>query len=394
MKIFFGLLIIIFLAFSGYHLTFRRFRLPLFARLFYLTGTEFLFLGLLLGPQFLNILDRETNKGLEPLSALLLGWIGMLFGFQFEIAKLRRFPFEFLGAAFMEGLITFGWILFGIYGVLSAFSNMPEHIKIVLSVTLAAVGASTGQTGLALLSPNTVARSPGVIKLLTYISSIDGLIALPIFGMVFLFCPQFFKTFSWVGQLKWGLSASLGLVLLYILFLTRRRKEKELILVVIGMAVLTSGTASVLHFSPLLINFFVGFCLVNLSSEKERIFDILISVEKPAYLLLLVFLGVNWRLDSPWILLMGAGYCLCRLLGKFFGGFAITRLNPEMNHYPPQLGFGLLDMGGLSLAILLDFQQGFPGHITGNAVSVVLTAVICNNFINFSFLDRLLKKGE
>jgi len=50
MKIIFALLIIVFLAFSGYHLTFRGFKLPLFAREFYLTGTEFLFLGLLLGP--------------------------------------------------------------------------------------------------------------------------------------------------------------------------------------------------------------------------------------------------------------------------------------------------------------------------------------------------------
>ena len=92
MKVTFALLIIIFLAFSGYHLTFRHFRLPLFARIFYLTGTEFLVLGLLLGPQFLNLMDPETQKGLAPLTALLLGWIGLLFGFQFEIKKLRRVP--------------------------------------------------------------------------------------------------------------------------------------------------------------------------------------------------------------------------------------------------------------------------------------------------------------
>ena len=104
MKIFFALLLIIFLAFSGYHLTFRRIELPLFARKFYLTGTEYLFLGLLLGPQFFNLLDSQTLLGLEPLFALLLGWIGLIFGFQFEIVKLRRFPLEFLSAAIIESL--------------------------------------------------------------------------------------------------------------------------------------------------------------------------------------------------------------------------------------------------------------------------------------------------
>jgi hypothetical protein len=60
MKIIFALLIIILLAFSGYHISFKRLRLPLFAREFHLTGTEFLFLGLLMGPLFFNLLDAPT----------------------------------------------------------------------------------------------------------------------------------------------------------------------------------------------------------------------------------------------------------------------------------------------------------------------------------------------
>ena len=104
MKIFFALLLIIFLAFSGYHLTFKRLKLPFFKYKIYLTGTEFLFLGLLLGPQFLNLLDTQTMGGLDPLSALLLGWIGLLFGFQFEFSRLRRFPEQFLIAGIFEGI--------------------------------------------------------------------------------------------------------------------------------------------------------------------------------------------------------------------------------------------------------------------------------------------------
>lgn len=396
MKIFFGLLLIIFLAFSGYHLTFRGFRLPVFARQFYLTGTEFLFLGLLLGPQFLNLLDAETLKGLEPLTGLLLGWIGLLFGFQFEIAKLRRFPLEFLGAAILEGLITFLFAFLIIYGTLYFFVGLADSMKIIIAITLAAAAACTAQTGLALLPSDSLVRHRDTIKLLTYISSIDGLSALLIFGLAFLFRPQFVTTCSWIAQLKWSGSVSLGIipgfVLLYTLFFTRRRKESELILVVVGMAVFTSGTASVLHFSPLLTNFFVGVCLVNFNKEKDRIFDILISVEKPVYLLLLVFLGAGWRLKHlDQILFPAAGYCLCRLLGKFFGGFVVTRLSHDLKDHPRHLGFGLLEMGGLSLAILLDFQQGFLCDINCHAISVILVAVICNNFVSSYFLGRLFK---
>jgi hypothetical protein len=201
-----------------------------------------------------------------------------------------------------------------------------------------------------------------------------------------------------VGQAGWGLfvwlGASLGLSLLYLMFFTRHRKENELILIVIGVAVFTSGTASALHFSPLLTNFFVGFCLVNLSRERERIFNILIRVEKPVYLLILVFLGVNWQFDSVLVLGLAAVYCLWRGLGKFLGGFVVTRLSPDLEQYPSRLGFGLLEMGGLSLAMLLDFLQQFPGDIMVSGVSVVLVAVIYNGFLSSGFLEQLLKKNQ
>lgn len=394
MKIFFVFLIIIFLAFSGYHLTFRSIRLPLFARTFYLTGTEFLFLGLLLGPQFLNLLDEETTKGLEPLGTLLLGWIGLLFGFQFEMVKLRRFPFEFFLAAVVEGLLTLALVFLGVYFALFSFLSISGPMKIVAALVLAATAACTAQTGLAILAPEIGDHPRRTVTILRYISSIDGLGALMVFGLVFLFRPLLFTDASWIGEVRWGVSVSLGTItglFLYNLFLTHRRPESELILMVIGMAVMMSGMASVLNFSPLFTNFVVGFCLVNLSREKERIFEMLIRVEKPFYLLLLVFLGVNWRLDSVWVFLPAAGYCLFRFLGKFVGGFTITHLSPGLRGYPSKLGFGLLDPGGLPLAILLDFQKGFPSDITNEVIGVVLLAVIFNTFLSLPMLNRLLK---
>ncbi len=394
MKIFFALLIIVFLAFSGYHLTFRGIRLPLFARTFYLTGTEFLFLGLLLGPQFLNLLDEETTRGLEPLGTLLLGWIGLIFGFQFEMAKLRRFPFEFLLAAIMEGLLTLTLVFLGVYLVLFPFLSIAGPMKIVAALVLASAAACTAQTGLAILAPKIADRPRNTVTILRYISSIDGLCALMFFGLVFLFRPLLYAEASWIGEVQWGVSVSLGTLaglFLYNLFIMQRRPESELILLVIGMAVLLSGMASVLNFSPLLTNFVVGFCLVNFSREKERVFEMLIRVEKPFYLLLLVILGVNWRLDTACVFLSAAAYCLFRCLGKFSGGFLVTRLSPGLRQYPSNLGFGLLDPGGLPLAILLDFQKGFPSDITNGVSSIVLIAVILNNFLSLPLLNRLLK---
>ena len=398
MKLTFAMLIIVFLAFSGYHLSFRNFRLPLFARQFYLTGTEFIFLGLLLGPQFLDLFDTETQKGLAPLSDFLLGWIGMIFGFQFEIKKLRRFPLEHLGAAVLEGIMTLALVFIAVLLTLHIFPDISGPMKIAISLTLAAAAACTAQSGLALMAPDCIGRCRDLLNLLRYISSIDGLGALFIFGLAFFFRAPSFSEVSLAGDLGRGIVVTLGastlLLLIFTLFVSLRRPTSELTLVVIGMTVLISGTASALNFSPLLTNFFVGFWLVNLSREKERIYQILMTVEKPSYLLLLVFLGAGLQFESAWVFLWAAGYCLYRLSGKFLSGFLLTGLTPGLRRQPRHLGFGLLAQGGLPLAILLDFQQAFASDTATLVISVGMVAVIYNEFLSPYFLNRLLEKNR
>jgi len=398
MKIFFALLLLIFFALSGYHLTFKRLKLPFLKHKFYLTGMEFLFLGLLLGPQFLNLLDTQTMVGLDPLSALLLGWIGLLFGFQFEFSRLRRFPQRFLVAGIFEGITTLVFVFSGVFFALTFFNNIPTPLKIVTALTLASAAACTAQTGLAIIAPDYPKKRLGTIKLLRYISGINGFLAITAFGTAFFFRTLIFSKFiSILIILQYVIIYIIACVVLFFLYsalLAQRRKKNELILIIISMALLTSGLASTLNLSPLLINFLAGLLLVNTSREKERIYQILISVEKPVYMLLLVILGANLLIDSGWVIFSGIIYFLYRALGKLFSGFIIIRFNTKLKKYPPYLGFGLLDQGGLALAILLDFYRGFPTDISAQIVSLALIAIILNNFISPTLLKYLLNKAS
>lgn len=383
---------IIFLAFSGYHLSFRHFKLPLVARKFYLTGVEFLVLGLLIGPEFLNIIDQNTLNGLEPLISLLLGWIGLLYGFQFELAKLRRFPVELLHAAVAEGLFTLLWMFGCLYCALSFFAQISFPVKMAICIALSAAAACTAQAGLTLWTSSRTAPRQKMIIHLRYISGIDGMVGLLAFGAVFFFYPgteniqpieQFFVVAGIGG----------GILLLYLLLTTVRPERAELVLIVVGMTILTSGMASLANFSSLIISFVVGGCLVNFSREKERIFNLLVSVEKPVYLLILMFLGLNWRLDLIWYPLAAVGYFLFRFGGKFSAGWLLTRSNSEFRMHPYFFGFGLLDWGGLPIAFLLEFSRGFPDIATGQAISVALMALVINEALSGLFAGFLLQRG-
>jgi len=342
MKTVFTLLLILFLAFTGYHLTFRTLRLPLFAKKFSLTGTEFLFFGLLLGPVFFNVLDDETLRGLEPLRAMLLGWIGMLFGFQFELRALIRFPAAFFAAAAMESLVTF-MVTFSGLQILFLYVDFPFKPTFPTMLVLAATASCTAQTGLGLLPPSLLHGRKHLLQFLGYISGIDGLFSLFFLGIAFFLFPS---PVPFQRVLLGTFGGCTGLLFCYLLFLNRRLPESELSLVVVGMTVFTSGIASASHFSPLLGNFFIGFFLVNLSRDKERILKMLSTIEKPTYLLLLVFLGAYWQPDTLILLLFAGGYAMFRLTGKIIGGRLITR-HPSFHQYPFLLGFGLTDAGGL-----------------------------------------------
>jgi hypothetical protein len=275
--------------------------------------------------------------------------------------------------------------------VLASF-GVPVPASAVLC--LGAAAACTAQTGLALLAPEFVTRRSKLVQLLSYMSTMDSLLAVLIFGLAFFFRGTFTAGIESSGSLQGPLFALLlcgGLIVLYSLITVRRCDEGELKLIVIGMTVLTSGAATLLDFSPLISNALLGFGLVNFSRDKERIFQVLLTIEKPVYLILLVFLGVGIRLDSPWIFLLGFGLCGFRLAGKWLGGVMSVRLISRFRSHPTAIGFGLIDSGGLPLAILFDFKQRFSYSAVGHVVSTGLLAVIFSNLISPLLFGRLFK---
>jgi hypothetical protein len=397
MKAVFAFLLLIFLAFMGYHFTFRslRLRVPLFLRQLHLTGTEFLFIGLLLGPGFLDLLDGPTQAGLAPLRAAVLGWVGFLYGFQFEVRKLRHYPMEFAVAAHFQGLFTFLWVFTAAMAAIPHLLDVTRAMGIVLSFLMAAAAAPSGQTGLALMAASATGRHPRRLALLRYISGLDGIGALALFGLAYILMPG--GPGGVAGPLQ-GLmisfGVSLGILLLFLLFLARRTPEAELVLVITGMVLLASGLSAAVGFSPLLTNVFVGICLVNISRDKERIYRILAPLEKPAYLVLLVFLGAVWQVGSPVVWAVGVLYCWWRGMGKWLSLFLVSRATPGLRAYPPHLGLGLLGQSGLCMALLLDFTGRFPGEVVRVVAGAILAAVVINDGIGPWFLRGVIRDED
>ena len=134
--------------------------------------------------------------------------------------------------------------------------------------------------------------------------------------------------FTALPGLQWYfLSLSLGTAMGFLLHgLTRMRcSEEELMVFVIGTVLFSSGIALYFKLSPLFINAIMGMLIANLPGSKDRIFGLLVRLERPFYIVFLILAGAIWRPGSAWALPLAALYLLLRFAGKLAGGFVAAR---------------------------------------------------------------------
>ena len=107
MKVILAIVLIALIALIGSRLTFFSRRLDMGLKNIIFTGTEYIFLGVILGNYGLNLLDAGTLLLLEPLLFFGLSWIGFLFGLQFEFKRLKALPKRYFSITAIQSSIVF-----------------------------------------------------------------------------------------------------------------------------------------------------------------------------------------------------------------------------------------------------------------------------------------------
>jgi hypothetical protein len=140
---------------------------------------------------------------------------------------------------------------------------------------------------------------------------------------------------------------------------------------VVGTLALLGGTAAYLSLSPLLAGMAAGFFWSTAPGRSDQIIrDDLRKLQHPLVVLLLLTAGasLSWSLAALWLF---APFVLFRLAGKLVGGWAASRVVPEVA--PADLGAHLISPGVLGIAFALAFQQ-VSGSATGAAVLAAASA--------------------
>ncbi len=369
-------LVVALLGLLGARLGFRSDRGPVSIRLLLSTGTHFLLIGFLLGPHGADLLRPGLLDAFSPAIVLGLGWIGLMFGMQFDADVMETLrPSEVIGAT-AQAVVAFALLAAAGVGLGRGVLGAGEEATLLV-LCAAAIAAISTPTGLAVVFGSAPVRG-GLSRLLSVAGSLDGAVGLGALALVLAFFhPRVAAGAIAAPTLRWLLISVLIGVLagwLLVSLLRVRPRRPELVLFLIGLGLLAAGTEAFFQLSALFGSAVAGAFVARASPAGRRLQEALVRWEKPVHIVFLLLSGALLRWPGWEVVPLVVAYVLFRAGAKFAGGLAALPALPSDTR-TPALGLGLLAQGGLSIAMAVSIRQLLAGS-GGRALDLFFATVI------------------
>ncbi len=326
-----------------------------------LIGIEFVFIGLLLGPQGLNFFPPELLSSLFPAFVLALGWIGLAVMIEMDLRGIPRLPLKLGAVSFAASAVAF--LLIYLF-FRAFFSVVPLVSRFDWALVLAALSLPVAPEMLAAQLRRRADRTRENNALLA-LGIFDDLHSVLFYFVVYpLILSQFVQVSYWQNLM---LTLGIGLLSGFLLNLLTipSRKRSELLLILLGVVLFASGLSAMMRVSPLLSCSICGLFAANSSLKRLRMSDVLLRAERPIFYFFLVLVGALLDLQALWsdnMLLLTTAVALIfvvmRMAGKYAGYHLATRF-----YGPRNAGnrIALLSLSGIFIAMLVDLRLGIEG---------------------------------
>ncbi|MDW7650792.1 MAG: cation:proton antiporter [Bacillota bacterium] len=355
-----GLSVLLLLGYLGGRLA-RQAKMPMVA--------GYVIMGLLLGPSVLHIIPAQLNSEFELIKVLGLALIALMIGGELEIKKIKHLGKTILGTTLVQIVGAFGVVFVAMFFILK--------LDLTISLLLGAMATATAPASPVAVIREYKAKGPFTTTLLGVVATDDALCII-LFGVVasivrmmldgvFVMGAQMFMepARELFGSL--GVGFLTGLILIVLMqYLTERHHK---IVIMVGLALLNSGLANMLHLSPLLTSMTTGFVFANLSNKPQTI-SVINDIDFPIFVVFFTLAGASLHLDilaDNW--LPALVYIVARGIGKVGGAFWGARLSGAPEVVQKYLGFAMFSKAGVTIGLVLLVQGRFP------ELALVITAI-------------------
>ncbi len=358
--------------------------------------TAYIILGIVIGPEFSDLIHGNILQSVDTISSIGLGLIAFNLGQNFSFQHFKRIRKTVLWISILEAVGAWIFVTMG--------SHFIAKVPFSISFLLGALASATAPAATVMVIREY--RSHGVLTdTLLGVVAIDDLWCLIILafsislvrtltqGMehTLSFLPVVFKTFVEICG-----AFLLGGVIAWILnfFSWYIRTKRELLIYTIALFLVALGLAKFFHFSLLLTCLFMGAFVTNLSKTSFRFFDVLKEIDAPIYLLFFVLAGANLEIGLLKHLgLIGIIYILFRISGKFIGAYFGGIFSSAPQKIKKYLGLGLIPQAGVALGGALVVKSVFP-KIGGLIFTTIVSATVINELIGPILTKAVLTKAD
>ena len=166
----------------------------------------------------------------------------------------------------------------------------------------------------------------------------------------------------------------------------------QFFLILIGFLLVVVGVALNLNQSVLLISFLFGLVLTNLPVDTRKLYQSIDSAEKPLYYLMMIFIGaIVGEVILEYLLIV---FCMVvlRLLIKYLAGNLARYPFESFKNHDARIGLPKIGMGGIALAMALDFHLSSQNEFSQILLFIVSTMALINVVISTAVFRTFRKK--
>ncbi len=359
----------------------------------YVTGMDFFFVGILLGPNILDVITPAVIQDLKPIIYLALGWAGFLVGLEMTWPQLKRVSKPIYQFLIMDALLII--MIFSLLSSLLLHKILPgiAGSEKVFAGFLLAITAAASSPAIVAIQARRLPSRGRFTRMVKLSSALSTLVPLLLFGLFYtILHPGFFETASiGKGLLWWIFANAVGIVLGFVavLFTVERCSDDERTLIIMGTVMLIGGLCYYFTISSLYTAMIVGIVVGNFSSRRELIFRQLLQFEKTLFVAFLIIVGAMVSFDGLRIYLLLFCYLALRLLSRtFLSSWLVGLTHPEFRSIGMSSGLAFSAQGAIALAIGIEYKMGTSGAFTETIFTVVAFAVVLNEILAFGLTRR------
>jgi Kef-type K+ transport system membrane component KefB len=384
-----GIIFLFFLAYIG-TFVYQRYHLSSgWVKVLLYSGSLNLVIGYLIGPHFFGLLSGEIIEKLYVLVGLVLGWAGFLIGLQVKFSELKRFQSTYYLYSGLNFSLTFIGIITAVYCMDHILGLSMGATVIVLSGIL---GTVSSPILVGLLKEKLNLRGP-FIHLLQFSVALDNVVGVVFFGLTMLFVKQFFYRGVHIFTLIIGaILFSIFMSWLFYKISIMINNLHQFFLVLIGFLLVIVGVALNLNQSVLLISFLFGVVLTNLPVDTRKLYQSIDSAEKPLYYLMMIFIGAIIGKVVIEYLLIILFLVFFRVTIKYLAGKLARYPFDSFRNHDPRIGLTKIGMGGIALAMALDFHLSSQSDLSQIILFIVSAMALTNVVISTVFLRTFRNK--